>query len=151
MTKNQNYKIIITGAAGFIGFHLANRLLSMGHNVLGIDNFDEFYDINYKETRWNLLSESRFFKGERLNIANNDRLLKKLKEFAPSILIHLAARPGVRQGFNEPLSYVESNLLGMANILECCRQLEISHLIYASSSSVYGNSPNKPSNEGALK
>lgn len=137
-------KILITGVAGFIGYHLANRLLKEGHLVIGIDNMNNYYDVSLKQARlFNLLKENNFH-FEYLNLANKDVLGKIFKEHRFDRVINLAAQAGVRYSLTNPQSYIDSNIQGFLNILENCRHHEIEHLIYASSSSVYGASTRMP-------
>tara|TARA_B100000212_G_scaffold339030_1_gene316660 strand:- start:1791 stop:2810 length:1020 start_codon:yes stop_codon:yes gene_type:complete len=142
--------IIITGAAGFIGFHLCNRLLDEGYKVIGIDNFNSYYDVKLKKSRIEYLKKKnneetfKIFKGE---LEDNQFLDKIFKEYNPKIVINLAAQAGVRYSIENPSAYIQSNLVGFANILEFCRNSNINHLIYASSSSVYGGNTKFPFSE----
>ncbi|WP_138420519.1 NAD-dependent epimerase [Aquibacillus sediminis] len=130
--------ILITGVAGFIGYHLANRLLTLGYSVIGIDNLNDYYDANLKRSRLNQLLNKERFNFYKVDIANYHQLNSIFKKHDSSIVIHLAAQAGVRYSLEHPFAYVDSNLVGFANILEVCRQHKSEHLIYASSSSVYG-------------
>ena len=143
-------KIIVTGAAGFIGFHLCNKLLDEGHKVLGIDNINSYYDKNLKIDRLNLIQKKdklnffSFFKGE----IQDELFLKDIfKSFEPNIVVNLAAQAGVRYSLKNPSAYIQSNIVGFGNILECCKNFNIEHLIYASSSSVYGGNTKFPFSE----
>ena len=131
-------KILVTGAAGFIGFHLARRLLREGHTVAGLDNFSPYYDTGLKRDRINLLTPSAAFSLIEANLADTRAMERLFNEEAPEVVIHLAAQAGVRYSLEHPQSYIQSNLVGFANILEGCRQRKVRHLVYASSSSVYG-------------
>jgi len=130
--------IVITGAAGFIGFHLSKRLLSQNYHVIGIDNLNEYYDVQLKKDRLRQLEEHDHFKFFKIDLANKEELHSIFKTHTIEVVINLAAQAGVRYSLNNPHSYVHSNLLGFLNILEACRYHPVNHLIYASSSSVYG-------------
>ncbi len=143
-------KIFVTGASGFIGFHLCKKLLMNDQKVIGIDNFNSYYDINLKEARLKKLieiSDSDNFKIFRNDIKNKNILKNIFQEFRPEIVVNLAAQAGVRNSIENPSEYIETNLLGFSNILECCRNYDTKHLIYASSSSVYGGNTNMPFSE----
>jgi UDP-glucuronate 4-epimerase len=131
-------KILVTGAAGFIGFHLARRLLSEGHEVLGLDNMNEYYDVRLKEDRLAQLEPFDHFKFCLLDLADRDGMAKLFRKENPSIVVHLAAQAGVRYSIENPHAYIDSNLVGFTNILEGCRHNAVKHLVFASSSSVYG-------------
>ena len=143
--------IIITGAAGFIGFHLSKRLLSEGQRIIGIDNLNAYYDVNLKHERLKLLKEiskgSDLFKFIKCDLKDSNKIKDIFKNNKPKIVINLAAQAGVRYSIENPGSYIDSNLVGFGNILECCRQYEIEHLIFASSSSVYGGNKSLPFKE----
>jgi UDP-glucuronate 4-epimerase len=131
--------IVVTGAAGFIGFHVARRLLDDGHAVIGIDSFTPYYDVALKEARWAELTRRNGFIAERLDLAKDGGKTQALfKRHRPTRVVHLAAQPGVRRALIEPLPYVTSNVVGFLNLLEACRHEGVGHLVYASSSSVYG-------------
>ena len=146
-------KILVTGAAGFIGFHVSKILLSKGHEVVGLDNINDYYDVNLKFARLNELGidkndASKFnslcknktsdFTFVRMNLEDREELPKLFKSEKFDIVCNLAAQAGVRYSIENPETYVDSNLVGFLNILECCRHNHIKHLVYASSSSVYG-------------
>ena len=136
-------KILLTGAAGFIGFHLSLKLIDSGFNVFGIDNMNDYYEVNLKRNRLkNIEKNSKFKNGKwkflKIDIVQNKILEEIFEEFKPEIVINLAAQAGVRYSIKNPAAYLNSNIIGFGNILECCRKFNISHLIYASSSSVYG-------------
>lgn len=130
-------KFLVTGAAGFIGFHVSKRLLNDGHQVVGIDNINDYYDIKLKESRLEQL-ESPSFTFYKLDLADRDGMAKLFETEQFERVIHLAAQAGVRYSLENPYAYADSNLTGYLNILEGCRHNKVQHLLYASSSSVYG-------------
>jgi UDP-glucuronate 4-epimerase len=136
-------KILITGAAGFIGYHLSHRLLKEGYHICGIDNLNHYYDPALKQARLANLRLSTF-DFRQLDLQDYDSLTKVFTEFQPDIVINLAAQAGVRYSLENPRSYIESNLDGFFNILEASRQHGVNNFIYASSSSVYGNNEKSP-------
>ena len=136
-------KILITGAAGFIGFHLSQRLLAEGYEICGIDNLNSYYDPTLKNVRLSQLPISNFQFHE-LDLQNYEGLTKIFSEFNPSIVINLAAQAGVRYSIENPRSYIESNLDGFFNVLEASKLHGVKKFIYASSSSVYGNNEKSP-------
>lgn len=138
----ENY--LITGAAGFIGFHLSKKLLESGNQVIGIDNINSYYDTKLKYARLELLKQHSGFSFHQIDIADRNRLNEVFAAHPGTIVIHLAAQAGVRHSIHHPHAYVESNLVGFVNVLEACRHNRCPHLIYASSSSVYGNQDNVP-------
>lgn len=131
-------KFLVTGAAGFIGFHVARRLCAEGHEVVGIDNLNDYYSVALKEARLARLAELPNFSFQRLDIVDKAGLLALFEAQRFQRVIHLAAQAGVRYSVDHPEVYVESNLSGYLNILEACRHFPVEHLLYASSSSVYG-------------
>ena len=131
-------KILITGAAGFIGFHLSQKLLANGENVIAIDNLNDYYDVSLKQARLEQLLKSSNFQFFQLDIANRDKIAELFASCKPKLVVNLAAQAGVRHSLTHPHTYVDSNLVGFTNILEGCRHTEVEHLVYASSSSVYG-------------
>ena len=137
--------VLLTGAAGFIGMHTAVRLLEHGTHVVGVDNFDPYYDPALKELRASTLCEHPGFELRRHDIADRDATAELFREIRPQSVIHLAAQPGVRFGIDHPRAYDRANLAGMLTILEGCRECKVDHLLYASSSSVYGDSGPRPS------
>ena len=139
--------ILITGAAGFIGFHLAQRLLREGHAIVGIDNLNHYYDVKLKKDRLALLKANTVFTFYEADVADAGELNVIFEQHKFDRVIHLAAQAGVRYSIDNPHAYVESNLVGFVNVLEACRQQQIEHLVYASSSSVYGNRKNVPFRE----
>ncbi|PLD06459.1 NAD-dependent epimerase [Klebsiella pneumoniae] len=130
-------KFLVTGAAGFIGFHVSKRLLNDGHQVVGIDNINDYYDVKLKESRLEQL-ESPSFTFYKLDLADRDGMAKVFETEQFERVIHLAAQAGVRYSLENPYAYADSNLTGYLNILEGCRHNKVQHLLYASSSSVYG-------------
>jgi UDP-glucuronate 4-epimerase len=131
-------KILVTGSAGFIGFHTSKRLLDSGHDVIGLDNLNNYYDINLKKDRLKILREYGGFTFHKIDIKNQDEVESLFKKESPQRVIHLAAQAGVRYSIDHPQVYIQSNIIGTFNILEGCRHNKIEHLVYASSSSVYG-------------
>jgi UDP-glucuronate 4-epimerase len=131
-------KILVTGAAGFIGFHLSLRLLQMGHSVVGVDNLNDYYDPTLKKSRLALLSQEAQFQFVRANLEDKQNILSLFESFEFTHVINLAAQAGVRYSLENPSAYVKSNIEGFLNILEGCRHSAIEHLVFASSSSVYG-------------
>src|SRR4051794_4461781 len=130
--------ILVTGAAGFIGFHLSKRLLAQGHHVIGVDNLNEYYDVLLKKERLKILEKDAKFQFFKLDLADKEALHSIFKHHSIRIVINLAAQAGVRYSISHPHSYVNSNLSGFLTVLEACRYYPVEHLIYASSSSVYG-------------
>ena len=137
-------KILVTGAAGFIGFHLSKSLLEDGYEVLGIDNLNDYYDPKLKHARLDIIKKYPNFKFEKVDIANREPLTKIFEDFAPNKVVNLAAQAGVRYSLENPYAYMDSNLIGFLNIIELCRHTEVEGLIYASSSSVYGGNTKIP-------
>lgn len=131
-------KILVTGSSGFIGYHLADALLKEGHAVVGLDNHNKYYDVSLKEARRDNLTRYKNFNFELLDLTEKDRLLQLFKTHGFDVVYHMAAQAGVRYSLENPHDYVDSNLVGFVNLLEACRQFPLQHLIYASSSSVYG-------------
>lgn len=146
-------KLFISGTAGFIGFHLTNRLAQQGYEILGFDNINDYYNVSLKYKRIeqlgiskeqiieNTIVQSKTFKNLQFikaDLQNKSVVMNSISNFKPDIVCHLAAQAGVRYSFENPYTYIESNILGFLNILEACRTLPIQHLLYASSSSVYG-------------
>lgn len=140
-------KILVTGVAGFIGMHVATRLLARGDEVVGIDNLNDYYDPALKHARLAQLAPFQSFRFEKLDIANAAALDAYFKREQPTRVVHLAAQAGVRYSLTHPQAYFQSNLLGFGNMLEACRQHEVEHLVYASSSSVYGANTRIPFSE----
>ncbi|MER8676906.1 NAD-dependent epimerase [Mesorhizobium sp. C386A] len=136
--------ILITGAAGFIGFHLCLRLLAEGRQVIGLDSMNEYYDVSLKQARLERLKAFSNFCFEHADLTERDRISELFLSAAPEVVVNLAAQAGVRYSISNPHAYVESNLSGFVNILEGCRQASVGHLVYASSSSIYGGSTRMP-------
>ncbi len=137
-------KVLVTGAAGFIGFHFVKRLLDRGDEVVGIDNLNDYYPVVLKEARLAQLPPFRFL---RMDIADRQALPALFESERFDAVVHLAAQAGVRYSIENPWAYVDSNLVGFMNILECCRHYPVRHLVYASSSSVYGGNEKTPFSE----
>ncbi|HBH86090.1 MAG TPA: capsular biosynthesis protein CpsI [Syntrophaceae bacterium] len=137
-------KILVTGAAGFIGFHVSRRFLEGGYTIVGVDNLNDYYDVNLKKARLALLEKDAGFRFITANIADRERMSVLFKEETPEIVVHLAAQAGVRYSLVNPHAYADSNLTGFINILEGCRYQKIRHLVFASSSSVYGANTQMP-------
>lgn len=155
-------KILVTGTAGFIGFHLANALIEKGEDVVGLDNINDYYDINLKYARlleagieretvdWNEFTRSKKYLGYRfirMNLEDKEGIMKLFAEEQFDYVIHLAAQAGVRYSIDNPGVYIQSNITGFYNILEACRHYPVKYLLYASSSSVYGNNEKVPFSE----
>lgn len=137
-------KIIVTGAAGFIGHALSQRLLDRGDEVLGIDNLNDYYEVSLKEARLARLKDRDGFRFERVSLEDGDGIDRVFKDFKPDRVVNLAAQAGVRYSLENPQAYVDANLVGFVNILESCRHNSVEHLVYASSSSVYGSNTKMP-------
>ena len=136
--------ILVTGAAGFIGFHLTKRLLAAGLTVVGVDNLNPYYDVRLKEDRLARLRGSPGFRFVRLDLADRDGMAALFAREKPARVVHLAAQAGVRYSLENPHAYVESNLVGFLHVLEGCRHHDVRHLVFASSSSVYGGNTRMP-------
>lgn len=152
-------KILVTGAAGFIGYHTVEKFIQEGHNVIGLDNINDYYSVDLKLARlkesgietnhmkWNVLTPSSCYENYhfiRMNLEDKENLNELFKTEKFDIVVNLAAQAGVRYSIENPHTYVQSNIVGFLNILECCRHYNIKHLIYASSSSVYGTNKEMP-------
>jgi UDP-glucuronate 4-epimerase len=131
-------KVIVTGTAGFIGYHVASRLLARGDVVVGMDNLNDYYDPELKKSRLARLLESPRFIDVRADITDRDCVTRIFQQHAPQRVMHLAAQAGVRYSLVNPAAYIDTNLVGFGNVLEACRHGPVEHLVYASSSSVYG-------------
>ncbi len=138
--------ILITGNAGFIGFHLSKRLLENGEKIIGFDNLNDYYDLKLKEARLEILKsfDESLFKFIKGNLQDKELIKSIFSQYKPSIVINLAAQAGVRYSLENPSSYVYSNVVGFLNIIEECKNHDIKHLVYASSSSVYGGNKRMP-------
>jgi UDP-glucuronate 4-epimerase len=139
-----NQTILVTGAAGFIGFHVARQLLSEGRNVVGLDSLNNYYDPALKQSRLNILRETSRFSFVQADLADRPSMRSLFAEHRFELVIHLAAQAGVRHSIDHPHAYVDANLEGFVNVLEGCRHNDCRHLIYASSSSVYGANTKLP-------
>ncbi|NME63977.1 SDR family NAD(P)-dependent oxidoreductase [Clostridium cadaveris] len=149
-----NYKTLdttktyfVTGAAGFIGFYLSKRLLEEGCNVIGIDNINDYYDVKLKHERLNKLQPFEKFTFINGDISDKDTVMNAFEKYKPNVVINLAAQAGVRYSIENPDVYIQSNIIGFFNILEACRYNQVDHLVYASSSSVYGSNKKVPFEE----
>lgn len=140
-------KILVTGVAGFIGMHSAKKLLDDGHEIIGIDNLNDYYDITLKEDRLKLLEGYKNFRFLKLDIKDQKDVADLFKKESPQRVLHLAAQAGVRYSIQNPYVYIDSNIQGFINILEGCRAIKTEHLVFASSSSVYGGNTKVPFSE----
>lgn len=147
MPGEKDLRVLVTGAAGFIGSTLAKKLLDRGDQVVGIDNLNDYYDVSLKEARLGRLTEKTTFQFMQMDIADRAALAKLFKESAFDVVVNLAAQAGVRYSIENPAAYIDANLVGFGNILEGCRHSEVGHLVYASSSSVYGSNEDLPFSE----
>ena len=137
-------RVLVTGAAGFIGFHVATRLLARGDAVIGLDNLNAYYDVGLKHARLARLSREADFSFQKLDLTDRAGMADLFRRHRPERVIHLAAQAGVRHSLTDPHAYVESNLVGFLNVVEGCRATQTAHLVYASSSSVYGANTTLP-------
>jgi UDP-glucuronate 4-epimerase len=137
-------KILVTGAAGFIGFHLAKRLLKDGYPVVGIDNLNPYYDVSLKEARLDDLKSEKDFTFFKMDLTSRKQLEDLFAKLKFDVVVNLAAQAGVRYSIENPYAYIDSNLVGYVNILECCRHNAVKHFVFASSSSVYGANTKMP-------
>lgn len=137
-------KILVTGAAGFIGSNLSRELLEAGHEVLGIDNMNDYYEVSLKENRLKELEGFEKFSFVKGDISDKEAMMDLFESFRPEKVVNLAAQAGVRYSIDNPDSYIQSNIVGFFNILEACRHYPVEHLVYASSSSVYGGNKKVP-------
>ena len=136
--------ILVTGSAGFIGFYLAKRLLKSGNKVIGIDNINDYYSTSLKLSRLKILKKYSNYKHFKIDITNEKKISEIFQNFKPRKVINLAAQAGVRYSLENPSAYINSNLVGFSNILENCRNYKVKHLVYASSSSIYGANTSVP-------
>ena len=137
-------KVLVTGAAGFIGFHLSQRLIARGDEVVGLDNLNNYYDVSLKKDRLAQLQEKSGFSFHQLDLANREGMTQLFAQEQFDIVVNLAAQAGVRYSLKNPHAYVDSNLVGFVNVLEGCRHSGVKHLVFASSSSVYGANTKTP-------
>ncbi len=144
MSETKFSKILVTGAAGFIGFHLSKRLLEEGRHVVGLDIVNDYYDPTIKEARLEILKPYQQFKFVKIDLSDRPAMEELFKQEAFDGVVNLAAQAGVRYSLINPQSYVDSNLVGFVNILEGCRHNNVKHLVFASSSSVYGSNTKMP-------
>ena len=149
-----NKRVLVTGGAGFIGFHLCKRLIMEGETVFTLDNLNNYYDVNLKKNRIKILQsiaekDSKNFEFLKLDITESQSLKKIFNDFKPNLVVNLAAQAGVRYSIENPSIYIQSNLVGFGNILEECKKHSIEHLVYASSSSVYGGNTQLPFKENS--
>ena len=136
--------ILITGSVGFVGFHLSKKLLEQGNTIIGFDNVNDYYDINLKHSRLEILEKYENFTFIKGDLADNEAITNLFEKYRPEIVVNLAAQAGVRYSIENPKAYMDSNVTGFFNILEACRHYPVEHLLYASSSSVYGNQEKTP-------
>lgn len=137
-------RVLVTGTAGFIGSFLAHRLLDRGDEVIGIDNLNDYYDVRLKQARLARLKVRSGFTEIRASLEDRQAITETFRRFRPRRVVNLAAQAGVRYSLENPFSYIDSNLVGFGNLLEACRHFEVEHLVYASSSSVYGANTKMP-------
>ena len=140
-------KIIVTGSAGFIGFHLCKLLLAEGFDVVGIDALTDYYDVRLKEARHEILGQSNHFTAHIVNIEDNAALTAIFEDVKPEAVVHLAAQAGVRYSLENPRAYIDTNIIGTFNVMECARAFNVGHLLMASTSSVYGANEEMPFTE----
>ncbi len=137
-------RYLVTGTAGFIGYHVAEQLLARGDEVTGLDNVNDYYDVRLKHARMARLDGKRGYDFIKLDVSDREGMEKAFARYKPDVVVHLAAQAGVRYSLTNPHAYVQSNLAGFMNILEGCRHQRVRHLVYASSSSVYGGNTRQP-------
>lgn len=137
-------RTLITGVAGFIGFHVARRLATSGESIIGIDNLNEYYDVQLKRARLDQLRAYASFRFECVDLADGESVARLFREHGCERVIHLAAQPGVRYSLHNPHAYIQANVVGFLNVLEGCRHTHVKHLVFASSSSVYGANTRLP-------
>jgi len=140
-------RLLITGAAGFIGFHVARQRLEQGDEVIAIDNLNDYYDVKLKLARLEQLQAYKNFHFEQIDLVDCEKINNLFAQYKPQRVVNLAAQAGVRYSLTNPNLYIQSNVVGFTNIIEACRHNQVEHLIYASTSSVYGANTKQPSNE----
>lgn len=143
-TLNKAYTYLVTGGAGFIGFFLSKRLLEAGAKVIGFDNLNDYYDVSLKEERLRILREFEQYTFVKGDLSDKDAVTSLFTTFRPQIVVNLGAQAGVRYSIDNPDAYIQSNIVGFFNILEACRHNQVEHLVFASSSSVYGGNEKIP-------
>ncbi len=143
-TLDVSKKYFITGGAGFIGFYLSKALLEKGAQVVGLDNLNDYYDVSLKEDRLSILKEYPGYRFVKADLADKEAVFQLFAEYRPQIVVNLAAQAGVRYSIDNPDAYIQSNIVGFFNILEACRHYPVEHLVFASSSSVYGGNKKVP-------
>jgi len=144
MDQLKEKKILVTGSAGFIGFHLSKKLGREGARVTGLDNLNDYYDVSLKKARLKILQEDPNFRFEKIDLREKEKIDSLFEDQNFDFIVHLAAQAGVRYSLKNPYAYIDSNIVGFLNILEACRNSSVKHLIYASSSSVYGGNTKLP-------
>ena len=137
-------KVLVTGCSGFIGMHLCKSLLLEYEHVLGVDNMNDYYSVNLKKDRLGQLHNFKNFEFFQVDLCDRDLIEKIFKSYTPQVVVNLAAQAGVRYSIKNPNSYIKTNIMGFMNLLECCRKYQVEKLVYASSSSVYGNTKKIP-------
>ena len=140
-------KILVTGTAGFIGFFVAKKFLELAHTVIGVDNVNDYYDVNLKEARLAILKKNSNFMEVRISLEDKGKMAEVFAQYKPQRVVNLAAQAGVRYSLENPHAYVDSNITGFLNILEGCRHNEVEHLVFASTASVYGANTKMPWSE----
>lgn len=146
-TSAAHNRVLVTGTAGFIGFHLAKLLLAEGHEVLGLDAMTDYYDVTLKQRRHQMLLQNPGFKATNTRLEDAETLMQLAQDFEPTVIVHLAAQAGVRYSLENPRAYLDSNLIGTFNVMEVARELQVEHLLMASTSSVYGANTQMPFDE----
>lgn len=141
---DRSKKYLITGGAGFIGFYLSKALLDEGAEVVGLDNLNDYYEVSLKEERLSVLKEYADYRFVKADLADKEAVFRLFEEFQPQIVVNLAAQAGVRYSIDNPDAYIQSNIVGFFHILEACRNYPVEHLVFASSSSVYGGNKKVP-------
>ncbi|MGP6146551.1 SDR family NAD(P)-dependent oxidoreductase [Jeotgalibaca sp. A122] len=143
----ENKTILVTGAAGFVGYYLSQSLMKSGYKIIGIDNMNDYYDVHLKEERLSKIQDNPLFTFIKMDLADKKAVEELFEEYEPEIVVNLAAQAGVRYSIENPDAYIQSNIIGFYNVLEACRHHPVEHLLYASSSSVYGSNKKVPFEE----